>query len=183
MFSYRVDDEITLRLPEESDAEPATALVRKNLDHLNRWMPWAVEDYSETHALQWISMARIDYAKDGRFGAVICLRGEMIGGIGFHDLDLVHRHASIGYWIDKDHEGRGIVTKCCRVLLQHLFDTMKLHRVQINCNIENTRSRAIPERLGFKFEGVMREVELLGGRFGDWAVYSLLENEWRESQT
>ena len=55
---------------------------------------------------------------------------------------------------------------------------MDLNRVQINCNVENERSRAVPERLGFKLEGIHRQVEYLNGRFGDWAVYGMLREEW-----
>ena len=87
--------------------------------------------------------------------------------------------ASVGYWISREMEGKGVVTKCCRVLIDYLFDTMGLNRVQINCNVENARSRAIPEKLGFTLEGTLREVEYLDGRFGDWAVYSLLKREWQ----
>jgi ribosomal-protein-serine acetyltransferase len=50
--------------------------------------------------------------------------------------------------------------------------------VQINCNVENAKSRAIPERLGFKLEGIHRQVEFLHDRFGDWAVYAMLREEW-----
>jgi ribosomal-protein-serine acetyltransferase len=59
---------------------------------------------------------------------------------------------------------------------------MKLNRVQINCNVENVRSRAIPEKLGFKLEGMLRQMEFVNGRFGDWAVYGMLRDEWENSK-
>jgi ribosomal-protein-serine acetyltransferase len=55
-----------------------------------------------------------------------------------------------------------------------------LNRIQINCNVENVRSRAVPERLGFKLEGVHRQVEKVQGKFGDWAVYAMLRDEWAQ---
>jgi ribosomal-protein-serine acetyltransferase len=64
-------------------------------------------------------------------------------------------------------------------VIDHLFKVLNLNRVQINCNVENIRSRAIPERLGFKQEGVLREVEWLHDRFGDWAVYAMLRRDWK----
>ncbi len=179
MFSCKIDDHLRLELPDIRDTEETVRIVRKNLKHLKPWMPWAVDNYSEEHAFLWITRTRDEFAKDGRFSALILQDDKIIGSVGFHDLDMVNRHASIGYWIDKAHEGKGIISRCCRVLIDHLFDTMELHRVQINCNVENVRSRAIPERLGFKFEGTLRQIERVGNRFGDWAVYGLLRDEWK----
>jgi ribosomal-protein-serine acetyltransferase len=178
MFSYKIDDEIRLELPEPRHADAAARAVRENLEHLGPWMPWAVDDYDVEHARQWIQRTLDEFAHDGRFNALIMLDDVIVGSVGFHDLDTANRHASIGYWIDHRHQGKGIITRCCRVLIDHLFSTMGLNRVQINCNVENERSRAVPERLGFSLEGTLRQVELVDGRFGDWAVYGLLKSEW-----
>lgn len=183
MFSFQIDDNLRLALPESRHADEIVRLVQLNMEHLKPWMPWAVDDYSEEHARQWIRRTLDEFAKDGRFNALILLDEKMIGTIGFHDLDTANRHAAIGYWVDKGYEGRGIITRCCRVLIDYLFDTMKLNRVQINCNVENGKSRAIPERLGFTLEGVLRQMELVDGRFGDWAVYGLLREEWQKTES
>jgi ribosomal-protein-serine acetyltransferase len=180
MFSCLVDSNLKLELPEPRHAEEAAALVQRNLEHLRPWMPWAVEGYSVSHAADWIKLSLDAFVKDGTIGALIMLDDKIVGSIGFHDLDTANRHASIGYWIDKQHEGKGIVSRCCRVLINYLFDTMELHRLQINCNVENLRSRAIPERLGFRLEGTLREVEFVDGKFRDWAVYGLLRDEWKK---
>lgn len=181
MFSCRIEDDLRLELPDLRHAAELTALVQRNLTHLQPWMPWAVADYSEVHAKQWIQLTRDEYAKSGSFNAVIVYQERFIGSIGFHAFDQANCKAEIGYWIDKDHEGKGIVTKCCRMLIDHLFDKMKLNRVQINCNVENQRSRAIPERLHFKHEGTLRGVENINGSFGDWAIYGLLSSEWNKA--
>ena len=178
MFSYKLDSILRLELPDLRDAKETTEVVRRNLSHLKPWMPWAVDDYSEDHARDWIKRTLETFASDGSFSALIILNDKIIGSIGFHDLDRANRHASIGYWIDKKHEGKGIITRCCRVLVDYLFDTMELNRLQINCNVENVRSRAVPERLGFKQEGLLRQVEFVNGQFRDWAVYGLVKDEW-----
>jgi ribosomal-protein-serine acetyltransferase len=181
MFSYQIDENLRLEPPELRHAEAAAKVVQENLAHLKPWMPWAVDDYSIEHAKIWIEKAADAYAKDGTFGSVVVLNDEIIGGIGIHDLDKINRHTSIGYWVDYRQQGKGIVTRCCRVLIDYLFDTMDLNRVQINCNVDNTRSRAIPERLGFKLEGILRQTEFLNGKFSDWAVYGLLKSEWQHA--
>ena len=182
MFSFKIDDDLKLALPEPQMADAITDVVRANLKRLKPWMPWAVDDYSVEHCRQWIQKALNEYATDGRFNAVIVYQDKYAGAIGFHNLDTVNRSAEIGYWIAGEFEGHGIITRCCRVVIDHLFDTMQLNRVQINCNVENVKSRAIPERLGFTLEGVHRQVEFVNNRFGDWAVYAMLREEWKKEK-
>jgi ribosomal-protein-serine acetyltransferase len=69
------------------------------------------------------------------------------------------------------------MTSCCRFVVRYGFDTLDLNRIQIAAATENRRSRAIPERLGFKLEGIMRQNENLYGTFVDHAVYSLLRSD------
>jgi ribosomal-protein-serine acetyltransferase len=182
MFSHEIDKNLKLSLPELWRAEEITSVVRSNLRHLQPWMPWAVDDYSIDSAKEWIQRTLSDFAEDGRFNAIILIDERPVGAIGFHNLNTAHGSAEIGYWIDKAHEGKGIVTRCCKVLIDYLFGVRGLNRIQINCNVENKRSRAVPERLGFILEGVHRQVEYVNGRFGDWAVYAMLKDEWKSKK-
>lgn len=179
MFTHQLDEELKLALPQMQQADEMAAVVRANLAHLKPWMPWATDDYSVESAKDFIQRTLTEFAHDGRFNASILLNEKIVGTIGFHNLDVMNKSAEIGYWISQEAQGRGIITKCCRVLIDYLFDVMGLNRVQINCNVENTRSRAVPERLGFKLEGIQRQCEYLNGRFGDWAVYAILREEWK----
>ena len=179
MFSYELDEHLRLEPPKLEHAEAAARVVQENLAHLKPWMPWAVDDYGLEHALQWIELSEKAATEDGTFGCVIMLDDNFIGSLGIHRLDVQNKHTALGYWIDHRYQGKGIVTRCVSVLIDYLFDKMELNRVQINCNVENVRSRAIPERLGFTQEGILRQVELVNDRFGDWAVYGLLSCEWR----
>jgi ribosomal-protein-serine acetyltransferase len=178
MLSCTVDEHIKLELPLIHHAEEIAAVVRANLERLQLWMPWACADYSVESAREFIRRNLKSLAEAGSFGLIIRYDEKFAGTIGFHDLDLVNRSAHIGYWVAKEFEGRGIITRCCQSLIDHLFTEMKLNRVQINCNVENVRSRAIPERLGFRLEGIHRQVEYIQGKFGDWAIYAMLAEEW-----
>jgi ribosomal-protein-serine acetyltransferase len=178
MFSFKLDDELKLALPEPHMAEAMTDAVLANLSRLKPWMAWAVDDYSIEHCHQYIQRTLTEFATDGSLSASIFYQGKYAGSVGFHNLDTVNRSAHVGYWIAEEFEGRGIITRCCRVIIDHLFGAMNLNRVQINCNVDNAKSRAVPERLGFKLEGIHRQVEFLHDRFGDWAVYAMLRDEW-----
>ena len=178
MFSFKVDENLALALPQHHMAEELTVVVRENLERLKPWMPWAVDDYSTEMANEFIARSLKAFADEGRFEALMLLDDKIVGCIGFHNLDKVNRSAHIGYWITGVHEGKGIVTRCCEALIAYLFETLELNRVQINCNVENHRSRDIPERAGFKLEGIQRQIEFLHDRFGDWAIYAMLREEW-----
>ncbi len=69
------------------------------------------------------------------------------------------------------------MTACCRALVADGFERWKLNRVTIECATDNTRSRAIPERLGFKLEGIVRGIEWLHDRYVDHAMYGLLKED------
>ena len=84
---------------------------------------------------------------------------------------------ALGYWLGEEFQGRGLVTAACRRLVAHSFDVLRLHRVEIRCAVENHRSRAIPERLGFRLEGRFREAEWLYDHWVDHAVYALLTTD------
>jgi len=89
-----------------------------------------------------------------------------------------NRSTSIGYWLGERFQGSGVMTKSCKALIEYAFRELKLNRVEIRCAEKNLRSRAIPERLGFVNEGMIREAEWLYDHFVDHVVYGVLAREW-----
>ncbi len=71
------------------------------------------------------------------------------------------------------------MTNCCRAMVSLGFREFELNRMEIRCATENKRSCAIPERLGFTREGVLRDAEWVYDRFVDLAIYGMLEREWK----
>ncbi len=71
------------------------------------------------------------------------------------------------------------MTGATRAMTQHALVDLGLNRVEIRAAVENKKSRAIPERLGFLFEGVERDGEWLYDHFVDLAVYGMLAADWR----
>ena len=70
------------------------------------------------------------------------------------------------------------MTAAVRAYVDHAFGTWKLNRVTIQAAVDNARSRAIPERLGFRQEGILRETERVGERMLDGVVYAMLAADW-----
>jgi ribosomal-protein-serine acetyltransferase len=101
-----------------------------------------------------------------------------VGMVGFHSIDWMNRKSSIGYWLARDEQGRGTMTEAVRAHVDHAFATWRLNRILIQAAVENARSRAIPERLGFREEGVLRQVERVAGRMLDGVVYAMLADDW-----
>ena len=178
-FSYQIDDELKLVLPTERNAEELFAVVRENLDELKLWMPWATDDYSIESTRWFIDSIWKQIAEKTGFGASVVFQEKFVGQVGFHNLNLTGKSTHMGYWLAKTAQGKGLMTKTCRALVDYAFNELELNRVQINCNVENIKSRAIPERLGFQMEGVHRQVEWLNEEFRDRAVYAMLKAEWR----
>jgi ribosomal-protein-serine acetyltransferase len=71
------------------------------------------------------------------------------------------------------------MTETVRALVDHAFGVWELHRIEIAAAVDNARSRAIPQRLGFREEGVRRDAERHGDRYLDLVVYGLLATDPR----
>lgn len=85
----------------------------------------------------------------------------------------------IGYWLSANHQGKGVITKSCRCMMTYAFEELKLNRLVIRAAVENHRSRAIAERLGFVQEGIARQSGWVHDRYLDLVTYSLLADEWK----
>lgn len=178
MLTRAIGDGIELRLLEERHADDVFAAVERNRARLRKWLNWVDRTHSAEDILAYIRMARGQFAAGEALHLGIWEGACFIGGAGHHAIDPVSKNTSLGYWLDADAEGRGIVTRTCEALLDYLFGELRLHRVEIRCAAGNTRSCAVPERLGFTREAVLREAEWAEDRYNDLVVWSILDDEW-----
>ena len=177
MLQLALTETVHLRHLETADADELHALVAANREHLVPWMPWAAEqDLARTRAF--IEQTRRQLAENNGFQVAMVEDGRIIGALGFGAVDWDNRSSDIGYWIAHTHEGRGLVTRGVRALVEHAFRVWKLHRLEIQAAPENLRSQAVALRLGFTREGVRRECERSGDRWLDGVVFGLLASEW-----
>jgi ribosomal-protein-serine acetyltransferase len=172
-----IRDGAVLRPYTEEDAAELTAVVAENREHLARWLPWAAT-YGHQDSLDYVAKTRAQIEREDGFEGAIVLDGEIVGGAGFHGIDRLNRSTSIGYWLAAGAQGSGLMTATVRALVDHAFGAWKLHRVVIEAVLDNARSRAVPERLGFTQEGVLREAKLVRGSYEDAALYAMLASDW-----
>ncbi|HEX9081939.1 MAG TPA: GNAT family protein [Holophagaceae bacterium] len=170
---------LELRALRQADARPLFALVEADRVRLRRWLPWVELTRELEDTRRFLLRARTQ-ARAGT-GATFGLwwKAQLIGVAGFTWIDGSNRSAAIGYWLTSEAEGRGLMTAAVAALLAHGFGRLGLHRIEIRAGVRNRRSRAIPERLGFRREGILRHAEWVSGRWVDHAVYGLLATEWR----
>jgi ribosomal-protein-serine acetyltransferase len=178
MFPYPLDSGLSLELLAPRHAQELFDAVDANREHLRPWMPWIESTNSVDDISAFISTTLSQVSSDSGFQTAIRSGETIIGVVGMHRIDWANRSTSLGYWLAKDAQGKGIMTKACTAYIDHSFSGLNLHRLEIRCATGNARSRAVPERLGFANEGVVREVEWVNGRFLDHVIYGLVANEW-----
>jgi ribosomal-protein-serine acetyltransferase len=172
-----IRDDCYLRLLDEADAQEVHGLIETNRAYLARWLPWARnQDFEDT--LGFIRRTRSQLSDNDGFQLAVIVAEDIVGVIGYHGVDWVNRSTRIGYWLDEGHQGKGTMTAAARLLVDHALAAWDLNRVEIRAAVENRRSRAIPERLGFHREGTLRQAELIDGRYLDSVVYSMLAADW-----
>lgn len=171
-------DGIELRRVSEDDCAELYAAIERNRERLRTWLPWLGLTYSREDLLGFLRQKERDNAARVSLTTHIRVQGELCGAIGLHEVDRRHRSTSIGYWLDKAYEGRGIMTRACRAMVSEGFRQYGLHRIEIRCGTGNSRSSAIPRRLGFVEEGVLREAEWVFDHWVDLRIFSMLEQDW-----
>lgn len=173
----RIDSSLLLKPIAEIHAAPLLRLVNENRAHLRKWLPWVDGMQTEENFLGYIGHCKKQLAAGTDYGYVILLNGEVAGRIGIHQVDVKNKSGMIGYWIGEAFSGRGIITQSCKAVLNFCFAQLGLNRIEIKCAVGNAKSAAIPVRLGFQKEGLLRQAELVNGEFLDLEVYSLLKEE------
>lgn len=182
MLRADLHDGIALRLFDEADARELYALIAANRAFLARWLPWP-DAQTLAGTLEFIRLTRRQLADNDGLQTAITIDGRIAGAIGVHGISWHHERTSLGYWLAEEFQGRGAMTAAVRRYTDHAFDVWRLHRVEIEAAVENHRSRRVPERLGFRQEGVRRQVERVGPRRHDLVVYGMLAPEWRARPT
>jgi len=170
------DQAIRIRLRAESD-EPAMVAALQDPE-IPRWTR-GPENYDERDAAEWtVERRRQQQAGDGLHLVIADAETDrFLGAIGVHDIDRAAGRCNIGYYLAREARGRGVMTRAVLLLSRWAFDTLPVDRLEITIQPENCASRAVAERAGYTFEGVLRSYLEIRGSRRDAAMYSLLRDE------
>ncbi len=178
MVSILIDDELLLRSFEPEDAQELFHTIDASRAHLRPWLPWVDMSTKPEHTLEFIHRAKAQQHQQEAMALGIVLNRRIIGGIGMHNHDHTLKKAQLGYWIAKEHEGKGIMQKCLSAFIDFLFNKLGLNKLEIHFIVANKRSALVAEKAGFKVEGIIRQSYLMNGAYHDIVITGLLKNEW-----
>jgi len=182
MFRKQIQEDVYLALLEERHADEVFAVVERERAYLREWLPWVDPTRTVDDTRKFIKDSLQQFAHNDGFAAGIWCAGEFAGTVGTHPIHWIYRKVEIGYWIASKFQGRGIITAACRAVIEHAFTAWKLNRVEIHCATGNLKSCAIAERLGFQFEGILREDQPRDDHCLDIKLYSMLAREWNQGR-
>jgi ribosomal-protein-serine acetyltransferase len=176
VFHLPVGPGVDLVLREVRLADAYHELTLRNRERLRRWEPWAEQEPDLGATRDFLRSGMEAFAAGTEVPAAIRADGEIVGSCGLM-LDGYRATAELGFWVDVDHEGRGLVTASCRALVALAFSEREVRRVQLRTDVDNHRSVQVAERLGFRREGVLRSAQRVGGRDRDVAMFALVAGD------
>lgn len=173
---------VYLRWPCQGDHPAWAGLRAASRDFLAPWEPsWPEDALTPAAFARRLRAHREDARKGAGFMFLVFRVGDdaLLGGV---TLSQVRRGAAasaeVGYWLGREHGGQGYMTEAMEAVLGHVFQGLRLNRLEAACLPENQRSKALLARLGFRQEGLLRAYLRINGRWCDHELHALLAEEW-----
>lgn len=177
-MTITIDQNLRLELTDQKHAEGLFNALNSNREHLSEFLPWVANMQSVNDFTNYIKNCELLYQQSMEVSFVIILNEQIVGRIGLHYLNLLNENAAIGYWLTESAQGQGVMIRSCKALINYGFMELGLHRIELKAATSNFKSQAIPRKLGFQQEGVLRQAEKVNGKFLDLVLYSMINEEW-----
>lgn len=180
LFDELAGERVTLRPHRLEDFDALWEAIEESRDELRPWLPWA--DQSQEELGDWLAhvVARWHTREMMAMGIFDRASDRLVGNIGLMVRSWDIGAFEIGYWLRSSAVGKGYMIEAVRLLTDFAFDHLNANRVMIRCDSENTRSAAVPRRLGFTQEGLLRRDSAApDGRIRDTLVFALIRDDPR----
>lgn len=177
MEHLRINDDLRLERVNLSMAETIFNAIDRDRDYLKMWLPFVEFTHQVSDTERYLQRVNEETLNETNEIFSIWLKEEFAGLVGFNHIDHLNKKAEIGYWLTEKMQGKGIITVCIESLTSYAFQKLKMNRLTIKVAVGNKKSAAIPQRLGFKSEGIERSGELHGQKFLDLQIYSFLKTD------
>ncbi len=183
--AYKIKTErLVIRSYEPKDAYMLKEAIDASAIHLSQWLPWAKKQSEEIQdKIQRIRKyrANFDLDKDYYYGIFLSDSLKFIGSLGLKSNNLENA-SEIGYWLHVDYINKGYALEATSAIVKVAFEVNGVDKIEIRCDVDNERSSAIPKKLGFNKEAVIRinERDENGKRKHD-EVWVLFQEEYESS--
>jgi RimJ/RimL family protein N-acetyltransferase len=175
-------DRLLIRCPMPGEGLAVNTAIVESLEHLKPWMEWAQTAPTVDQTEERLRRARSHWLErsDLPLGLWRKGTGEYVGGSGLHRIEWQVPRMEIGYWCVKRFEGQGYITEAVRGVTTFAFEQLGASRVEIRCDVINTRSQAVAVRAGYTLEGELRNNgRRVDGTLRNTLVYSMLPEEYK----
>ena len=168
---------LLLRPLRVSDTEDMYAYAKS--PEVTRYLLWQPHPHMQ-HTRSYLEYLAGRYRIGMHYEWAVILKEEnrMIGTCGFVTIDCTNRRAEVGYVLNPDYRGRGIMPEALTRVLRFGFEMLGLHRIEARYMIGNDASLRVMEKVGMRFEGIARDGMLVKGVYRDIGTAAILQNEF-----
>jgi ribosomal-protein-serine acetyltransferase len=166
---------LLIRMPLPGDGAVTCESINASLKELKPWMPFAQKEQSVEETEIVIRQGYINFLNRSDLRLLVFKKdtGEFVASSGLHRINWDVPKFEIGYWIDTRFSGKGYMTEAVQGITDFAVRELKARRIEIRCDSLNTKSKAIPERLGFTLDGILKNDSLsVDGELRDTCIYS-----------
>ncbi|GLF89620.1 ribosomal-protein-serine acetyltransferase [Bacillus safensis] len=173
-------ERLILRAPHQTeDGKIVNQAIKDSFSELKAWLPFAQELPTLEETEINLRNAHINFLKRESFRFLIFDKNSnhFIGVTSLQSIDWTIPKCEIGYWVNTKFSGNGYILEVVKKLTKFGLNDIKFRRIEIRCESTNIKSRAIPEKLDFVFEGTLRNDDLSanGSNLTDTCFYSIIK--------
>ncbi|MBW7984680.1 50S ribosomal protein L7/L12-serine acetyltransferase [Enterobacillus tribolii] len=171
-----VSEKISLSLPYQQYAEALYDVIDRNRAYLSQYMSWPSAVLCPADTMSFLADSYLAYREDRGKTYIILYGGEPVGVLSFNEIDLLNKTATVGYWLDRDMQKKGIISCALKCLTERYAQSGMIRRFVIKCITTNQDSNAVAKRAGFQHEGVLKSAEYINGVYHDQNLYALISS-------
>lgn len=182
-FRLHIDNQIWIELVHYNNVKELYNLIDRNREFLSETIDWIDNTHSEEELITSYLVPGLErYIKSNGFQAAVYYGQELVGTIGLSHIDWTTKTTSLGFFLSAEHQGKGIITRCAKEIINYCFDYLFIERIEMQCDVDNSKSAAIANRLGFVREGIIRSSLVSKGKRKDMYMYGLIKSDLNNSE-
>ena len=178
-MNIRIDETLYLEPLSMKHCKELYEGIVNDRDALTEFLEWVAHVKEETQIAQFIQFTIRQLNVEGQLYCAIMKNDTCIGVINMQYWNRTARQTALGYWLFPKYHRQGIMTSVVHDFCVYLFTVKKIHRIELQIAEKNRASIGVARNVGFQFEGVKRDAELLHNQFVNHCTFSLLKGELR----